>query len=144
MSTAIRVVGGRNIFINRVVTQGFKTGIEFEKSTGIIKEYYGDPIYLRQSEAQIIKSETLGLTVDRSRAELYDTIAWEVIRKTSSTKDPIIQDLRYYAQEVIDTRDPIKKRIWLKRIKQKIQKHEIYLRYIGYFKTLWDIISSYL
>jgi|GEM_PF-2072272 hypothetical protein len=139
---AIRIVGGRNVFIDRVLTRGFDVGIEFDRSKGIIRNYYGDPIYLKQSEAQIIRSETRKIDVYQSRAELYDVIAWELIKRTSYSDDPVILDLRYYAQEVIDTRSPAKKKELLNKIKLKIQKHERYLKLIGYLKLFWDIFDK--
>lgn len=54
----------------------------------------------------------------------------------------MILDLRYYAQEVIDTRSPAKKKESLNKIKLKIQKHERYLKLIGYFKLFWDIFDK--
>lgn len=68
---AIKIVGGRNVFIDRVLTRGFYVGIEFDRSKGIIRDYYGDPIYLKQSEAQIIRSETRKIDVYINQERSY-------------------------------------------------------------------------
>lgn len=143
MPSAIKARNSKNILIDNVVTQGFDKGIDFENSTGVIRRYRGDPISLKHSSAQIVKSDTRGLIVDRSKVELYDTLAWRVKKITSSSiNDPVIQDLEYFAQRVIDTRDPIGKKLWASKIKQKILKHEAYLRWLGYFTVLWKILME--
>lgn len=144
MSTAIKLDGAENVYLSNIQTAGFENGIIAEDSSGVIEGYQGDPISLRDgSEFQIVDSNPTGLEVTNSEAELHDSLAWTVLESTAGEQDPVIHELQYYADRVIDSRTPQEKRKWTERIKSRIQQSEPYLKWTGYGHLVWKLLQSF-
>lgn len=142
MSTAIKLDNAKNVHLKGIRTSGFENGITANNSTGIIEDYSGDPISLRNETIfQILNSRTRGLEVSNSKVGLYNTLAKEVIKITEGKEDPELITLQYYANQVINSRTKKDKIKWWKRFKNKAIKIEPYLKLIGYVFTAKKLVE---
>jgi len=140
MAPAIKLDGAENVYIGNTVTRGFDTGIVAENSSGIIEGYRGAPISLRDgSDFQIVDSKASGLEINQSKAELYDTMAWEVLKITEGKSDPVLSDLEYYANQVINCRSESEKKRWTHKLKQRAGQAETYLDWAGHGYLLYKL-----
>lgn len=112
---------------------------------GIIRNYYGSPISLRKgSDFQVLGTETPKITIDESRAEIYDSIAYKLIEKFGNSRDNVLRDLKYYSERVIDTRSDEGKKRWFKELLRKVKENEKYLKWMGYLKTIAGVLRAFL
>lgn len=138
MATAIKIVNSKNNIFDGNFISGFETGIEAINSDIILNrnriQRCNVGLQLRNSDAIIhdgvFTDNAIDIVVDRSKAQLIDTIANMILAVTPKNDYRINP---YYIEslaiKVINTRDPLEKRRNYKQL----------LGYLKNFTYIWAI-----
>jgi hypothetical protein len=140
---AIKLEDASSVRFHNVRTSGFDKAIEAKNSSAVLTNFQGGDIDLRdQSDFQLVNSEVGNIRLQNSRIELHNSIAHEILKVVEGQQESVSQDLRFWAERVIEANSPEQKHAYLQRLKQRAKRAEPYLKLVSYGRLVFDILSN--